>query len=59
MRGVIVGRGGVKVAKRDELVEDSQKKLREAKKALVVAKPEWIERLEDQVQKRGQRGLVR
>lgn len=47
------------MAKREELVEDSQKKLKEAKKALAVAKPEWIERIDKQAEKRGQRGLVR
>ncbi|ORY78429.1 hypothetical protein BCR35DRAFT_332309 [Leucosporidium creatinivorum] len=59
VRGVIMGRGGLKVAKRDDLLADAQKKLAQTKKALELARPEWIERIESEQKKRGQRGLVR
>lgn len=54
-----MGRGGLKVAKRADLLADAEKKVAQTKKAMELARPDWLERIEAEQKKRGQRGLVR
>lgn len=54
-----MGRGGLKVAKRDDLMADAEQKVKKTKKDLALATPEWLERLRAEQSKRGKRGLVR
>jgi hypothetical protein len=48
VRGIIITPRGPKVANRDVLVADSQKKLVKAKRLVTISKPEWVTRLEDE-----------